>query len=102
MVLVLDPAAQVTVLEMPDNTNAAPDFTSKDRFEVGENETAVGTVIATDAYTQPGPSAGKAALVARAAEEDAVPLTCIVEGPTAMPDKPATIILEVKGIDESE
>ncbi len=37
---------------MPDNTNAAPDFTSKDRFEVGENETAVGTVIATDADTR--------------------------------------------------
>ena len=35
--------------------------------------------------------------VVRAAEEDSVPLTCIVEGPTAMPDKPATIILEVKG-----
>ena len=52
MVLVLDPTAQVTVLEMPDNTNAAPDFTSKDRFEVGENETAVGTVIATDADTR--------------------------------------------------
>ena len=34
--------------------------------------------------------------VVRAAEEDSVPLTCIVEGPTAMPDKPATIILEVK------
>ena len=59
-------------------------------------------VAQADAYTLPGPSAGKAALVARAAEEDAVPLTCIVEGPTAMPDKPATIILEVKGIDESE
>ena len=34
--------------------------------------------------------------VVRAAEEDSVPLTCIVEGPTAMPDKPATIVLEVK------
>ena len=34
--------------------------------------------------------------VVRAAEEDSVPLSCIVEGPTAMPDKPATIVLEVK------
>ena len=40
--------------------------------------------------------------VVRAAEEDSVPLTCIVEGPTAMPDKPATIILEVKRTVESE
>ena len=40
--------------------------------------------------------------VVRASEEDAVPLTCIVEGSTAMPDKPATIILEVKGTVESE
>ena len=40
--------------------------------------------------------------VVRAAEEDSVPLTCIVEGPTAMPDKPATIVLEVKRTAESE
>ena len=40
--------------------------------------------------------------VVRAAEEDSVPLTCIVEGPTAMPDKPATIVLEVKRTGESE
>ena len=40
--------------------------------------------------------------VVRASEEDAVPLTCIVEGSTAMPDKPATIILEVKPTVERE
>ena len=39
----------VTVLEMPGDTNAAPTFTSDSTFEVEENETIVGTVIATDA-----------------------------------------------------
>ena len=40
---------QVTVLEMPDNANAPPVFTSESTFEVDENETMAGTVIATDA-----------------------------------------------------
>ena len=52
VVLNVQPTAddvQVTVLEMPDNANAPPVFTSESTFEVDENETMAGTVIATDA-----------------------------------------------------
>ena len=62
-------------------------------------------VDVTQAESYKGPfvtSFAASAPVVRAAEEDSVPLTCIVEGPTAMPDKPATIVLEVKGAGESE
>ncbi len=60
-------------------------------------------VIQAESYKGPfvTPFAASAPVV-RAAEEDSVPLTCIVEGPTAMPDKPAAIILEVKRTVESE
>ena len=43
---------QITVLKMPDNANAPPVFTSESTFEVEENETMVGTIIATDADTR--------------------------------------------------